>query len=660
MDKFRQAALALGGVLLAAFLAACGGSRDADQSVHSTSAAAAATSPLPTQVPAASSPPGPGAIGEHIQPADAPREVSGFKTRGTEGHPTSHQIGLGVLSKESEMQKPGVRQPDGRMKTATLRSVPETATTSMTSNVLAWTPTPEGGRVAALRFSAEGARGLRLGVLVEGLPLGSVLRFSADRSDQVYEVTAQQIFQIIQRNRDAGDDSDAARTFWSPNLGGAAVTLEIVVPPGAPANGVQISVPKLAHVVSDLEKTGVQRAGSGSCQKDIACSSEFLPLSPSVALMDFIDGDSGYTCTGTLMNDRAADGVPYFLTAAHCISSQTAASTLYTHWNVRSKSCGSTLLFAGNGAQDLLTGGATLLYTSNTTDTTLLRLRDAPPPGAVFAASYSTLPGNRDAVATVHHPQGDSQKISVGTFLGTYTATDGNNFTASPIAPDAANANFLGVTWNSGTMESGSSGAPLFLRLNGMQYVVGQLRGGNSSCANPFGQDFFGRFDKAYAGGMATWLAPYSSANRAPIYRFYNTRTRSHFYTIDAAERDLVISRFGEWSYEGTSFYAYGAQHSGTQAVHRFYSTQTGSHFFTMSESEKQHIISSFPWWKYEGVAWYANTSTTDNATPLYRFYNAQQGTHFFTASATERDYIIGHYSEWAYEGIGYQVWMNP
>ena len=80
----------------------------------------------------------------------------------------------------------------------------------------------------------------------------------------------------------------------------------------------------------------MQQRAAGACNRDVACSSEYLPMSPSVALMDFTKADgNGYTCTGTLMNDRSSDGIPYFLTAAHCISTQAEASSLATYWNVR-------------------------------------------------------------------------------------------------------------------------------------------------------------------------------------------------------------------------------------------------------------------------------------------------------------------------------------
>jgi len=56
---------------------------------------------------------------------------------------------------------------------------------------------------------------------------------------------------------------------------------------------------------------------------------------------------------------------------------------------------------------------------------------------------------------------------------------------------------------------------------------------------------------------------------------------------------------------------------TGTSSVYRFYNTQTGTHFFTISESEKNYIIDTYPQFTFEGVAWYAyppKGSSTDTA----------------------------------------------
>ncbi|MBP8138840.1 MAG: endoproteinase ArgC, partial [Alicycliphilus sp.] len=55
----------------------------------------------------------------------------------------------------------------------TARAVAETVDVARTAALLPWRPTARGTQVAALRFESPGARGLRLGVLVQALPPGA-------------------------------------------------------------------------------------------------------------------------------------------------------------------------------------------------------------------------------------------------------------------------------------------------------------------------------------------------------------------------------------------------------------------------------------------------------------------------------------------------------
>ena len=53
------------------------------------------------------------------------------------------------------------------------------------------------------------------------------------------------------------------------------------------------------------------------------------------------DGAS-YVCSGTLIADRDhSTFIPYFLTANHCVNTQTVASTIQTYWFYRSTACNS-------------------------------------------------------------------------------------------------------------------------------------------------------------------------------------------------------------------------------------------------------------------------------------------------------------------------------
>ena len=403
---------------------------------------------------------------------------------------------LAVAKTLSTVAEPGVPLQIGEA-----RSVQDTATAHATDALLQWLPTARGTQVAALRFAAEGAHGVRLGVLVQALPDGAVLRFYGDAGDDVHEISAAELQAVAARNILGGAEGAVARTYWSPDFGGPQTTLEIEIPATAQPSAVQIAVPRLSHfTLSSADVTDGLKAKaslSGSCNIDVASRPAYNDQSRSVALMRFVREDGkGFLCTGTLLNNAKSDGTPYFLSANHCISSQVVASTLTTDWFARSDNTHFMRLF----------GGAELLYASATTDVSFLKLNHQPPQGIVYSGSYfGGMPVGTE-LAGVHHPGGDLQKVSVGTVQGysVCSGTAGVSCTAS----DAQGGTFLTLNWQQGTTEGGSSGSSAFITIGQRRYVVGQLLGGGASCDNPGGLDHYGRFDVSYRAAIKNWLNP--------------------------------------------------------------------------------------------------------------------------------------------------------
>ncbi len=134
----------------------------------------------------------------------------------------------------------------------TAREVPATAHEKDLSSRLHWTASAGGGKISALSFRSTGAKGIRLGVRIVSLPLAAVLRFHVPGSPTALEISSAEIKAIIQRNLDAGDSSDEARTYWAPDLGGDEITMEIELPSGASTESVQISVPRISHIFKKL------------------------------------------------------------------------------------------------------------------------------------------------------------------------------------------------------------------------------------------------------------------------------------------------------------------------------------------------------------------------------------------------------------------------
>lgn len=436
------------------------------------------------------------------QPATAVQRLTG-EIKARSAAPSAVQAARVALGPLSEAKLLAAAPLVGARQIGEARAVERTATPEALGRVLTWSATAQGGQVAALSVSAAGAHGLRMGVLVDQLPASAVLRiYRQDRATAVYEISAGVVLQAIARNQQAGDQNDAARLWWTPDAGGDEATLEIELPAGVPASAVQIAVPQVSHFFADLSlptedefalQTKINE--SQQCNIDASCHDGYAALRNAVARMIYTSGGKTYVCTGTLLNDSSSSSTPYFISANHCISSQTEASSLQTDWFYRSSSCGSRALSTSTVKRQ---GGATLLYAAAATDTSFMRLNDTPPAGAVFAAWDANVHPASSSVVALHHPQGDMLKISFGSITGQSTC---NSVSSTQFSCSGTSGNFYRVSWSQGLTEGGSSGSPIFRGTA----VVGTLYGGSSSCTSA--SDYYGRFDVAYAAALKNWLA---------------------------------------------------------------------------------------------------------------------------------------------------------
>ncbi len=637
-SRIRLAFLALA----AATLVACGGGGAGGDAAAPLAGTAPAVQTVPLKVEA------------FVQPAGS-QDLPTVKARALfSPAPQAAKLALGPLSQSKASAQGG---EGGARLVGAARALDGAATADALAAQLRWTSTPTGARVAAISVSAEGAHGLRLGLHIMALPGSAAVRvYSQQHPNTVYEVSGQQILQTIERNLAAGDDAETAHTWWTPELGDAEQTVEFELPAGTDPRAMQVSIPRVSHIFEDLslpqeEAITTKINESSPCNLDATCYEELAQQRNAVARMLYTKSGSTFACTGTLLNDAGSTQTPYFLSANHCISTQSVASTVQTDWFYRSPSCNARTL---SPLSTRKFGGATLLYASTNTDTALMRLDQVPPAGATFAGWDATVVGAPVAVAGLHHPRADLLKASFGQII---SQVDCQPISDTQFSCRAASGNYYRVQWARGTTEGGSSGSALFR--NG--YVVGTLYGGAVTCTASESSDYYGRFDVAYGAGLKQWLgvAPSPTAARVPVFRFFNAKTGAHFYTASADERDFVSRTYADFRYENVAFYAYATPTANQSAVFRFFNQQTGAHFYTINARERDFVQSTYPAFKYEGPSWYAQPAPGGTSTAMYRFFNTRTGAHFYTISAGERDFVIANYPDFRFESTAYYAWTT-
>lgn len=136
--------------------------------------------------------------------------------------------------------------------------------------------------------------------------------------------------------------------------------------------------------------------------------------------------------------------------------------------------------------------------------------------------------------------------------------------------------------------------------------------------------------------GTTTTLDLYISP-KIFVYRFYNFKSGTHFFTSSATERDSVITNLGHtYQYEGIAYATDPA--TDPYPLYRFYNYRVGSHFYTADVNERDDVIRRLGYiFSYDGPTYSVSLVPGAGKGPVYRFYNVRNGSHFYTASEAER-----------------------
>lgn len=353
-----------------------------------------------------------------------------------------------------------------------------------------WTPIPGLGQLWTADVVSQNAVAIRIHFTQMNLPNGSLLF--------VYSPTlpgfANGPYQSV------GPVGDGQ--FWSASVEGERARIELLVPdaqmPLKP--GAAFRIDAIQHYYRDplaaAPATGDDQPEphGGGCHNDVTCYSAWTNVSHSVARIDYVDGGSGWLCTGQLLNPQNGDLTPYFLTANHCINNNAAAQSIQFYWFYQSSTCNGSAPSLGTVPKSIV---GTLLSNSSATDYSLIMEEGALPCGVFWNGWTAGAIANGEASAGVHHPGGQPKKISFGT-----RATADNSYCSS------GDPNFVRLNWSDGVTEGGSSGSGIYRTSD--QRLYGQLFCGPSNCG-PSGltYDNYGAFARTYNdnAGVQTLLA---------------------------------------------------------------------------------------------------------------------------------------------------------
>jgi hypothetical protein len=495
-----------------------------------------------------------------VRLAPAPKAAPALVSRMPAGAPVQRVV-LGPL----DGTKAAAQKGNGAQVIGQGRAVADTASAAGLAAKLQWNALADGSQVAALAFDADGAQGVRLGVLAQQLPDGAVLRFYGVGGNDVFEMSAAQVAALRQTNEEAGLSGDAARMVWGPDTAGAVSTLEVQIPAGADASQVQLAVPRLSHLTQTAGQVAAQDFAKafgigatdtfGTSYTNVMCVNPLPAESRAVVYLEFVtDSGGSSSCSGTLMNDSTNSRRPFVLTAAHCMPDQAAASSLITRYFYRAAGCNTTPPNAVDPAMTRVNIlGARYLQADDTVDSSLVELNDtAVPPGVVYAGSYfgyqdnpntpeldpsPPIIGGNTPVIGIHHPLGDLQKFSLGVITDFSMPICGGLVTDPDFCADVLfgfdSGNMYLIQWNTGSTDehcigttlfgcitSGSSGSAVFAapRLvsppaSDMRYVIGvasRANLGDDPDNNPLPSaiGIYGRFDLGFYRGFNRWLMP--------------------------------------------------------------------------------------------------------------------------------------------------------
>lgn len=277
-----------------------------------------------------------------------------------------------------------------------------------------------------------------------------------------------------------GEDGQVMRvgaSGFSPIVEGEWIALQYTGPAGAEPEfevtavycGFRSIGPAAGEASASHNK--IDHGSSAACEVSASCSPGADDMSRAVCRLITNNRNLG---TGTLINNTSGDRAPLVLTSAHVVPDGKLSSCIALFGFVE-PFCESDYYSRGSDQIE----DATLVAFDAETDMAVIRLSRAPSLAShPHWAGWERGTEAETDVVCVHHPYGDTQKVStseVATPFTTYETTD-KNATGGSFREGV----FWHIAeWDTGATEGGSSGSAL---VNADGRVIGSLSGGEATC----------------------------------------------------------------------------------------------------------------------------------------------------------------------------------
>lgn len=337
-------------------------------------------------------------------------------------------------------------------------------------------------------------------------------------------------------------------------IGGDELIVEYQVPIDE-ATQSEIEIGEVNHDFIGIFRATEPRDPSQSCHPNLICYPENIqPGSGVVALI--INGT--IYCTGSLVNNSSEDGIPYILTATHCLNFDysesflrnrqynVVAGNIVAFFNYNSPVCSPDI----RGPLQMSMASADSVLISERHDISLLKLKQAPP--KEYQPYYLGWNAGNDSGSSslapfhgIHHPNGGIKKVAIeesSLAVGTFSDPT-SKYNMEP------NSFWVVREWETAATEAGSSGSPL---LDRQKRIVGTLTGGESFCSSTRGPDIYASLNKFWnvqgslnnPNPISYYLDPAGTGvNRIDGFNPYSDEpyTKSHNYRTDENATELYF-----------------------------------------------------------------------------------------------------------------------